>query len=100
MLKLSIPRILICSALSISLSLGEDIVISEFLASNISGLTDEDGENSDWIELENVSGAAVLLSGWSLTDDQTELNRWVFPAVTLGPGDQLVVFASGKDRAV
>ena len=29
----------------------QEVVISEFLASNVSGLTDENGENSDWIEL-------------------------------------------------
>lgn len=74
--------------------------INEFLASNLSaaGLKDEDGELQDWIEIYNSSAEAVNLEGWSLTDDRDDPGRWVFPAVTLGPGQYLVVFASGKDR--
>ena len=75
-----------------------DVVISEFLASNISGITDEDGQNSDWIELTNVSGSPVNLDGWLLTDSATSTNRWEIPNVTLSPGDELLIFASGKDR--
>lgn len=78
----------------------QDVVISEFLASNVSGLTDEDGENSDWIELSNLSGESVDLFGWSLTDDASDLQRWVIPRTILAPGGKLVVFASGKDRAI
>lgn len=74
------------------------VVISEFLASNQSGLRDEDDDSSDWIELFNASGAAVSLEGWSLTDDEAEPRKWVFPAVTLEAGSYLVVFASDKDR--
>jgi hypothetical protein len=74
--------------------------INEFLASNLSatGLKDEDGELQDWIEIYNSSPEAVNLEGWSLTDERDDPGRWVFPAVTLGPGQYLVVFASGKDR--
>ena len=38
-----------------ALSPGADVIISEFLAFSISGIEDEDGENSDWIELMNIS---------------------------------------------
>ncbi|MGC6564926.1 MAG: CotH kinase family protein [Akkermansiaceae bacterium] len=79
---------------------GAEVVISEFMASNISGITDEDGDDSDWIELTNISGGVVDLSGWSLTDDPLEPNQWIFPEVILGPGDELLIFASGKDRAI
>ena len=78
----------------------QEVVISEFLASNVSGLTDEDGENSDWIELSNLSGGTIDLDGWSLTDNADDLQRWVIPEVILAPGEKLVVFASGKDRAI
>jgi len=76
-----------------------DVVISEFLASNISGITDEDGQNSDWIELTNVSGSPVDLSGWFLTDRANSSDRWEIPNVILTPGEELVIFASGKDRS-
>lgn len=74
------------------------VIISEFLASNSGGLTDEDGNRPDWIELHNPDLEPVSLEGWALTDDPADLRKWLFPAVTLGPGEYLVVYASGKDR--
>ncbi len=77
--------------------LPEDLVISELLASNRSGIEDEDGDASDWIEICNRSGGDVDLAGWAIVDDRGE--PWVFPERVLSPGDYLVVFASGKDRS-
>jgi hypothetical protein len=74
------------------------IRINEFLASNSAGLIDEDDEAADWIELHNFGDAGVSLEGWSLTDDSDDPNQWVLPSVVLGPGEFLVVFASGKNR--
>ncbi len=74
------------------------VVISEFLASNPSGLTDEDGDASDWIELHNRSEAAVNLDGWFLTDTAARLRRWRLPATNLASNAYLVLFASGKNR--
>src|SRR3989440_7219417 len=76
------------------------VVISEFLAENDGGLRDQDGDTPDWIELYNNSAASVNLAGWHLTDSQTNLTKWTFPSIDLGPGTFLIVFASGKDRAV
>ncbi|HEY7117546.1 MAG TPA: lamin tail domain-containing protein, partial [Tepidisphaeraceae bacterium] len=76
-------------------------IINEFLAVNDSGLTDQDGQNSDWIEIYNPTGSAVNLNGWRLTDTSDDPSTWwTFPAVTLNPDKYLVVFASGKDRRV
>lgn len=86
--------------LGLTIASAQDAVISEFLASNVSGITDEDGENSDWIELSNLSGGTLDLFGWALTDDADELQRWLIPQVSLAPGEKLVIFASGKDRAI
>lgn len=74
-------------------------VITEFLASNVTGLTDEDGDFSDWIEIHNPDAAPANLAGWHLTDDAATPAKWTFPATTLAPGGYLVVFASSKDRA-
>ncbi len=68
------------------------------MAKNDSGLTDEDGDHSDWIELRNDGAAAISLKGWCLSDDPDRPDRWALPDVTLSPGEYLVVFASGKDR--
>ena len=75
-----------------------DVIISEFLANNNSGLTDEDGAHSDWIELFNNGAANVNLLNWRLTDQSGNLARWVFPSVDLPPNGLLVVFASNKNR--
>ena len=75
------------------------LVISELSAINNSGLTDGDGEFSDWIEIHNPTAATVDLDGWYLTDDDENLAKWQFPDISMAPGQYRVVFASGKDRA-
>jgi PKD repeat protein len=78
---------------------GAPVIINEYVASNKTGLMDEDGDHSDWVELCNVTDAPVSLQGWSLTDDEADPGKWLFPNVTIAPGGFLVVFASDKDRA-
>lgn len=75
-----------------------DVLINEFVVGNLTGITDEDGQRPDWIELYNRGTNAVNLLGWSLTDDPDIPGKWTFPAKVLNPGQYLVVFASGKDR--
>jgi len=79
-------------------SSARNVVISEFLAVNDSGLTDEDGETSDWIEIHNSGTQTVNLAGWHLTDDAAWPTKWRFPPVDLATNAYLVVFASDKDR--
>ncbi|HUR46937.1 MAG TPA: lamin tail domain-containing protein [Candidatus Saccharimonadales bacterium] len=74
------------------------VLITEFVADNSNGLMDTDGAHSDWLELQNQSSFAVDLAGWHLTDEPLDMARWTFPTTWLGPGEFLVVFASGKDR--
>jgi hypothetical protein len=75
-----------------------DVVISEFLAASVAGLLDEDGEPTDWIEIRNRGTFAVDLAGWSLSDDADTPGLWLFPSRVLGPGEHLLVHASGKNR--
>ncbi len=79
-------------------SLLGQVQISEFMASNGQTLADEDGEHPDWIELYNSGDSSVDLNGWFLTDTPSDLSKWRFPSVIIGPKEFLVVFASGKDR--
>ena len=76
----------------------QPLLINEFVATNTSGLTDEDGASADWIEIYNPGQSAINLAGWSLSDDPANPEKWVFPDQTLGAGAYLVIFASGKDR--
>ena len=75
-------------------------LISEVMAANDGVLQDQDGDNSDWLELTNAGDAAVNLAGWHLTDNAGNLTKWTLPAETLNPGAFLIVFASSKDRAI
>ncbi len=79
-----------------------NIVINEILTANVNtnGLCDEDFELNDWVELYNRGAVSINLAGWSLTDNAEQPGKWTFPATNIGPGQYLVVFASGKDRHV
>lgn len=80
---------------------GPQPIITEFLAKNQAGLTDEDGQAADWIEIHNPHDVPLQLGGYHLTDNKANLKRWAFPDGTeLAPGAYMVVFASGKNRAV
>jgi hypothetical protein len=70
------------------------------MAANSNGITDQDGGTSDWIEILNPLATGINLNGYYLTDDLADLTKWTFPDTNLGGGGYLVVFASGKDRAV
>lgn len=74
-----------------------EVVISEFMASNEGSLADGYGNSSDWIEIWNSTTESVDLAGWSLTTSVLQTGRWVFPSVTLTPNEFLIVFASGQD---
>jgi hypothetical protein len=76
----------------------QPLVVNELVATNGTGIQDEDGNYSDWIEIYNCSSAAVRLADWSLTDNPDRVDKWLFPGVVLGSHEYLVVFASGKDR--
>jgi len=74
------------------------VAISEFMADNDNGIRDEDGNRSDWIELQNRGGVGVDLEGWFLTDTSGNLTKWRFPASILPANQYLVVWASEKHR--
>ena len=96
--RLGRSRLLRLEPLEQRMLLTGGLVIGEFMASNETTLADEDGDFEDWIEIHNPTGAAIDLTGWSLTDDPGDLSKWLLPARTLPAGDYLLVFASGKDR--
>ena len=73
-------------------------MISELMADNVSSIVDEDGAESDWIEIFNPDPVPVNMAGWHLTDDPIDPDKWTFPSVVISPGGFLIVWASGKDR--
>ncbi len=84
---------------SVNLAPGERgaLEITEFMASNATILTDNDDDSPDWIEIYNPGEASVNLLGWTLSPDPEQPDLWVAPSKSIGPGERLVLFASGKD---
>jgi hypothetical protein len=74
------------------------VVINEYLSSNISGLTDDDNDYSDWIELFNTSDKPVNIANYKISDSSTDTIGWIFPDITIPAHSFLVLFASGKDK--
>lgn len=71
-----------------------EVWINEFMAKNANTLADSAGEFDDWIELVNVGGQAIDLSGHYLTDDLSDPTQWAFPAgTTIAPNSHLLVWA-------
>ena len=99
MLLKSLLRLSVASLFGASSAIATPL-ITEFMADNESFLADEDGAFSDWIEIHNPDAASVDLDGWTLTDNATNLTKWIFPPTTIEPGGFIVVFASGKNRQV
>jgi len=80
------------------LKLYSQVLINEFSSSNITGLTDEDGQYTDWIELYNNSPSLLYLEGYHLSDKKSFIKKWTFPAVKLNAYSYSLIYASGKDR--
>ncbi len=77
-----------------------DIWISEFCADNTGDFLTADGEEADWIELQNSGPAAVDIGGWHLTDNASARTKWSFPlGTTIASNGFLIVFADGSTVA-
>ena len=75
------------------------IQINELLAVNSTVAYDPDfGGFSDFVELRNASAAAVNLTGFTLTDDPADENKWTLPELELAPGQHLLIWADGQDK--
>jgi len=97
-MKILLPAFLLLILFSVPFSLFSQIKINEILSSNTQGITDEDSDYSDWIELYNPTDSAINIGGYVIADRLSFADGWVFPSVEISPKSYLKVFASGKDR--
>jgi len=97
--RLALLFLLVVLALAAVSQASAQIVLNELIPANIDGLLDEDDDTSDWIELLNTGTETVNLAGWGLSDNPDIPLKWRFPPLHISPGQHMVVFASGKDRA-
>jgi hypothetical protein len=74
----------------------EDLVLNELMASNDTTIADEHGDYDDWIEITNTGPSTISLSGLALTDDLSNPAAFLFPDVTIQPGEYLLVWADDE----
>jgi gliding motility-associated-like protein len=78
----------------LSPSLGQ-VVVNEFCVANYTDW-DQGGDNEDWLELYNPTGAAVNIGGFWLSNEESDPMKWQIPAGTsVNPNGYLIVLLSG-----
>lgn len=75
------------------------IKINEILPRNKGNFQDEFGEFNGFIEVTNVSKAAINLKGYSLSDEYNILYKWQFPEVVIKPNETIFVYTSNNNRS-
>ncbi len=76
----------------------EEIVINEFMANNKTTVSDISGEYDDWIELFNKGDETIDLSGYHLSDDEDELDKWTFPdEYVIEPNEYIIIWADDDE---
>ncbi|HOB08044.1 MAG: leucine-rich repeat domain-containing protein [Limnochordia bacterium] len=76
------------------------VYINEVMSSNGGVLRDRQGDSPDWIEIYNPHSHPVDLSGYYLSDNESEPMKWQFPQGTvIEAKGYFLVFASGKDTS-
>ena len=55
---------------------------------------------SDWVEIYNSTGSAVNLGGYGISNNPKNPAKWVFPDISIEPGEYLLLYATGSaDKA-
>jgi hypothetical protein len=68
--------------------------INELQPDNLTGITNQAGERTAWLELYNPSTNTVSLNGLWLANNYSNLAQWPFPTnATISPGEFKLVFA-------
>ncbi len=79
-------------AFCLSRSCGGPLVINEASVFDLNG-------GYDWVELKNISEAAVDLSGFYLSDDREDRAKWKLPGQNLAAGAVVLVYCHREDSA-
>lgn len=78
-------------------SIHQGLVLSELMADNVSAYPDENGNFTDWLELVNQSDHDINLNGLTLSN-RPDRARFIFPAITLAPGERVVVHCDNTNQ--
>ena len=84
---------------SVSETVRSDVRINEYMTSNTFTIYDCEGDYGDWAELYNRSSKPVDISGYGLTDNEADPDKYTFPEGTVIKGrSYLLVFCDGKKK--
>ena len=67
------------------------VVLNEICADNLGSVKSPGGTSPDYIEIYNTGTSALLLDGWSVTDDLTVPAKYLFPDGTAIPGNGFLI---------
>ena len=76
------------------------LAITEVMPANDRFLIQSDGRYYDWVELTNISGESLDLSGFSLSKDAGGENAFRLPQKLLKPGERTVILCSAREGLV
>ncbi|WP_020569437.1 CotH kinase family protein [Neolewinella persica] len=74
-----------------------DLVINEFMASNDATVADERGDFDDWIELYNNTSSPIDLTGYFLSDNPDNLDKYDIPEGTVIEGNGYLIIWADED---
>jgi len=79
--------LLLALALAGAASAADELIVTELMYNSIN---DANGDDVEWIELYNAGGAALDLTGWTLTDDDATHDPMTLSG-TMAPGEVMLV---------
>ena len=95
-----VPVLVTILAAATGLSAQNAVRISEVQTINRSGLVDESGQRSAWIEFKNVTAATTNMAGMFLTDDPDEPAKYPIRSgsvkTAIAPNQSFVLFLDGR----
>ena len=75
---------------------GGPVRINEIMTSNGGVITDSEGKSPDWVEIANVSNSPFNMKDYVLARNAKAGNVFIFPDMTLQPGECAVIFADSR----
>ena len=77
-----------------------EVVINEFMAKNSTVWGNAEGVTNDWIEIKNVSGYGINLSGWGVSDKASKPFKQTIPAGVILPAGGIIVLSCDGTNTV
>lgn len=73
-----------------------DLRLNELVTVNLSGITDDAGDQDPWVEIYNLGPGRLSLDEIWLTDDPGQPLRWSLPATEIEDGGFVIVWLDGE----